>query len=293
MQRMLRRLLQLLWRLLMVKHYKLAFITGGSSGIGLAIAKQLISQGSDVCLLARHEDKLKTAKDELSQFKIDENQAIDTLQCDVTDFICLQSKLTNYVAEHGLPDLVINSAGVTYPGYFQDLDVEIFHWLMNINYYGTLHVLKVLVPGMIDRGSGTILNISSQAGFAGIFGYSGYSASKYAVRGFSDVIRSELKPHGIQVSVAFPPDTDTPQLAFEEPLKPYETRFIAGATKVKSADDVAGDILRAMNRGKYIIIPGFDGKFFYHLINFLGNITYLIIDILVNIAQKKKIKENK
>lgn len=277
----------------MAKHYQLAIITGGSSGIGLAMARQLVSEGTNVCLLARHEDKLEAAKTELSQHKIDENQAIDTLQCDVTDFACLKSKLTAFVTEHGLPDLVVNSAGVTYPGYFQDLDVEIFHWLMNINYYGTLHVLKVLVPGMIERGSGTILNISSQAGFAGVFGYSGYSASKYAVRGFSDVIRSELKPLGIQVSVAFPPDTETPQLAFEEPLKPYETRFIAGATKIKSAEDVASDILRPLKKGKYIIIPGIDGKLVYHVLGLIGNLVYPLIDLLVRIAQKKKAKEGK
>ena len=274
----------------MAKHYQLAMITGGSSGIGLAIAKQLVSEGTSVCLLARNEDKLEAARVELSQLKIDENQAIDILICDVTDYVCLKSKLTTFVAEHGQPDLVVNSAGVTYPGYFQELDVETFHWLMNINYYGTVHVLKILVPGMIERGSGTILNISSQAGFAGVFGYSGYSASKYAVRGFSDVIRSELKPLGIQVSVAFPPDTETPQLAFEEPLKPYETRFIAGATKIQSADAVAGDILRALNKGKYIIIPGFDGKLVYHVIGLIGNLLYPLMDLLVNIAQKKKAK---
>jgi 3-dehydrosphinganine reductase len=277
----------------MQKHYQLAIITGGSSGIGLAIARQLVSEGTSVCLLARHEDKLEAAKAELSQHKTDKNQAVDILQCDVTDFVCLKSKLAAYVDEHDLPDLVVNSAGVTYPGYFQELDVEIFHWLMNINYYGTLHVLKVLVPGMIERGSGTILNISSQAGFAGVFGYSGYSASKYAVRGFSDVIRSELKPLGIQVSVAFPPDTETPQLAFEEPLKPYETRFIAGATKIKSAEDVAGDILRPLKKGKYIIIPGFDGKFVYHVLGLIGNLVYPLVDLLVRIAQKKKAKEGK
>ncbi len=274
----------------MVRKYEHAIITGGSSGIGMAIARQLVSEGTSVCLLARHEDKLEAAKAELSQHKVNENQAIDILQCDVTDYVCLKTKLTDYVAEHGQPDLVVNSAGVTYPGYFQDLDVEIFHWLMNINYYGTLHVLKVLVPGLIERGSGTILNISSQAGFAGVFGYSGYSASKYAVRGFSDVIRSELKPLGIQVSVAFPPDTETPQLAFEEPLKPYETRFIAGATKIQSAEVVAADILRPLKKGKYIIIPGFDGKLIYHVLGLIGNLIYPVIDLLVNIAQKKKVK---
>jgi 3-dehydrosphinganine reductase len=180
---------------------------------------------------------------------------------------------------------------VTYPGYFQKLDVETFHWLMDINYYGTVHILKLLTPGMIERGAGTILNISSQAGFAGVFGYSGYSASKYAVRGFSDVIRSELKPLGIQVSVAFPPDTETPQLAFEEPLKPYETRFIAGTTKVQSADAVAEEILRKMDKGNYIIIPGFDGKLVYRALNLLGNLVYPLMDILVRTAQKKKAKQ--
>lgn len=275
----------------MVKQYQLALITGGSSGIGLALAKKLIQSGTDVCLLARDEAKLENAKSTLSPFLNSQNQQIYTLTCDVTDYALLEERLAQFVNEHGSPDLVINSAGVTYPGYFQELDVDIFHWLMDINYYGTVHILKLLTPGMIERGSGTILNISSQAGFAGVFGYSGYSASKYAVRGFSDVLRSELKPLGIQVSVAFPPDTETPQLAFEEPLKPYETRFIAGTTKVQSADAVAEEILRKMDKGKYIIIPGFDGKLVYRALNLLGNLVYPLMDMLVRTAQKKKAKQ--
>jgi 3-dehydrosphinganine reductase len=275
----------------MAKQYQLALITGGSSGIGLALAKKLVQSGTDVCLLARDEAKLANAKTALSTLKVTPDQQILTLSCDVTDYDLLQKRLTPFVEEHGSPDLVINSAGVTYPGYFQKLDVETFHWLMDINYYGTVHILKLLTPGMIERGAGTILNISSQAGFAGVFGYSGYSASKYAVRGFSDVIRSELKPLGIQVSVAFPPDTETPQLAFEEPLKPYETRFIAVTTKVQSADAVAEEILRKMDKGNYIIIPGFDGKLVYRALNLLGNLVYPLMDILVRTAQKKKAKQ--
>jgi 3-dehydrosphinganine reductase len=275
----------------MVKPYQLALITGGSSGIGLALAKKLVQSGTDICILARDAAKLENAKSELAQLRSAQNQQVYTLQADVTDYAVLEKSLSQFVSAHGWPDLVINSAGVTYPGYFQELDVDIFHWLMEINYYGTVHILKILTPGMIERGSGTILNISSQAGFVGVFGYSGYSASKYAVRGFSDVIRSELKPLGIQVSVAFPPDTETPQLAFEEPLKPYETRFIAGTTKVQTADAVADVILKAMGKGKYIIIPGSDGKLVYRALNLIGNLVYPLMDTMVRTAQKKKAKQ--
>ena len=275
----------------MVKPYQLALITGGSSGIGLALAKKLVQSGTDICILARDAAKLENAKSELAQLRSAQNQQVYTLQADVTDYAVLEKSLSQFVSAHGWPDLVINSAGVTYPGYFQELDVDIFHWLMEINYYGTVHILKILTPGMIERGSGTILNISSQAGFVGVFGYSGYSASKYAVRGFSDVIRSELKPLGIQVSVAFPPDTETPQLAFEEPLKPYETRFIAGTTKVQTADAVADVILKAMVKGKYIIIPGSDGKLVYRALNLIGNLVYPLMDTMVRTAQKKKAKQ--
>ncbi len=277
----------------MEKQYQLALITGGSSGIGLALAKELAQAGTNLCLLARDEAKLQQAKEAISSQKKQNDQWITTISCDITDYDSLQSALDKFIETQGLPDLVINSAGVTYPGYFQDLDVDIFHWLMDINYYGTLHVLKTVVPKMIDRGSGTLVNISSQAGFVGVFGYSGYGASKYAVRGLSDVLRAELKPLGIQVSVVFPPDTQTPQLEFEEPLKPIETKEIAGSSKALSAETVAQDILKNVKKGKYVIIPGFEGKAFYKLINLLGNLTYPVMDIMVRSAQRKKVKLQK
>lgn len=272
----------------MAEKYRLALITGGSSGIGLALAKELAQEGTDLCLLARDEVKLAEAKQEVQKMAARDNQIITTLSCDITEHEALAETLDTFVGENGLPDLVINSAGVTYPGYFQELDIDIFHWLMEVNYFGTLHVCKSLVSGMIERGSGTIVNISSQAGFIGVFGYSGYGASKYAVRGFSDVLRSEMKPLGIQVSIVFPPDTQTPQLDFEDPLKPMETRELAGNVKILSAETVAKAILKAVRKGHYVIIPGIGGKFFYHLTRLLGNLTYPVMDWMVREAQKKK-----
>ena len=272
----------------MKKQYQLALVTGGSSGIGLALAKALAKEGVNIGLLARDEARLAQAKEAVQALTVQPDQKVSALSVDITDYEALAAKLGAWQTENGLPDLVINSAGVTYPGYFEQLDVEIFHWLMDINYFGTLHVCKLLAPGMMEQGAGTIVNISSQAGFLGVFGYTGYCASKFAVRGFSDALRSELKPHGVQLSVVFPPDTQTPQLEFEDPLKPFETRELAGTVHAMSADAVAGEILKGVRKGKYVVIPGGGGKFFYRLTSILGNLTYPVIDMLVRQAQKKK-----
>ena len=266
----------------------LAIITGGSSGIGLALAKALSSEGYDLCLLARDVDKLKKAQEQVAAQASNGDQKVETISCDARDYEDLSEKLGKWMSQAGVPDLVINSAGVTFPGYFQDIDINTFHWLMDVNYFGTLHVIKILIPKMIERGSGKIVNISSQAGFAGVYGYSGYGASKYAVRGLTDVLRSEMKPRGIDFHIVFPPDTETPQLEFEKELKPPETKAIAGASSVLSPEQVADEILNAIKKGKYVVIPGFEGKFLYRLINLLGNLVYPIVDLMVRNAQKNK-----
>lgn len=267
---------------------KLALVTGGSSGIGFALAKKLVLEGSDVCLLARDFDKLQKAKQTLSDLSVRKDQHIHILSADVTHHESLAHTLSEWTSEFGIPDLLINSAGVVYPGYFQELEVETFHWQMEINYFGTLHVLKCIIPGMIQRGSGTVVNISSLAGFIGIFGYSGYGASKYAVRGLSDVLRAEMKPLGIQVSIVFPPDTETPQLEFDNEHKPIETKILASNSSVLTANQVASAILKGIRKGRYVIIPGLEGKFIYFLIRLFGNLTYPIMDILIRKGQKSK-----
>jgi 3-dehydrosphinganine reductase len=268
--------------------HKLALITGGSSGIGFALAKLLVADGSDVCLLARNYGKLQASQQTLSQQSVRKDQKIEVISADVTNYETLAHVLDEWTADFDVPDLVINSAGVTYPGYFQDLDVETFHWLMDVNYFGTLHVLKCLIPKMIARGSGTIVNISSQAGLIGIFGYSGYGASKYAIQGLSDVLRAEMKPLGIKVSVVYPPDTQTPQLEFEKDLKPPETKALSANSSVLSADHVARTILKGVKKGKYLIIPGFEGKLLFRLTQLLGSLTYPVMDLLIRQAQKSK-----
>ena len=144
---------------------------------------------------------------------------------------------------------------------------------------------------MIQRRSWHIVNISSIAGFLGLYGYSAYSASKFAVTGFSDILRSEMKPHGIRVSIAFPPDVDTPQLAYETSYQPLETQALAPLRSVMKPEAVAREILRGVARGKYLILPGFDSKLTYGLTRMLGSSLYPLLDILHAILIRRKMRE--
>jgi 3-dehydrosphinganine reductase len=266
---------------------KLTLVTGGSSGIGLATAIKLSSIGADVWLLARDKSHLETARVKVQAAALNSDQRFGVLSADVTDASEVKAVLSDFIHTTGVPDLLVNSAGVAHPGYFELLDVEIFDWMINVNYLGTVYVTKAVVPGMMQRGSGHIVNISSIAGFLGVFGYTAYGASKYAVRGFSDVLRAEMKPHGVHISIVYPPDTDTPQLAYEDQFKPPETKEISGSAHAMAADQVADAILKGVARGRYTILPGLEGKFYYRLSSLVGDLVYPVMDMMVSQAQKK------
>lgn len=265
---------------------KSALITGGSSGIGLALAKELAGFCAKVTLLARNPEKLQVSRAAIIQ---QHPQAqVGTISADVTDADALSELLENYVRVHGTPDILINSAGVARPGYVEEIPLDVFRWTMDIDYHGTVNTVKLLLPGMLERGSGHIINVSSLAGVLGVYGYTAYSGAKFAVKGFSDTLRAELKPRGIRVSVIFPPDTDTPQLRWENQFKPKETSSISGGTKPISAEFVARETLKAASKGKYAIVPGFEAKLTYFAATRLGNWVYPIMDLLVRKAIKNK-----
>jgi 3-dehydrosphinganine reductase len=267
---------------------KTALITGGSSGIGLAVSRALATRGAHVWLLARDEDKLDRALEDVNSARSSTNQHCGKISADVADPEQVQEALSRIIGTIGLPDLVINSAGVAHPGYVQELDLDVFRWMMSVNYFGTVHVTKAVLPGMIERGSGYLVNISSIAGFLGVFGYTAYGASKFALRGFSDALRAELKPHGIGLSIVFPPDTDTPQLEYENQHKPYETKAMAGNAGMLRPDEVAESIIGGIMRRRYLILPGFESKLLFYLSGLFGGLVYPIMDMVITRAQKKK-----
>ena len=157
---------------------------------------------------------------------------------------------------------------------------------MEVDYFGTVNVIKACLPSMLQRRSGHIVNISSVYGFLGGYGYSAYCASKFAVRGFSDSLRAELKALGINVSVVFPQNTATPQLEREVGLRSPAMNAL-DTTKVISAEDVAKAIVRGIERRQYVILCGAEAKFLFWLIHIAGTMIYRIMDWTVASAQKK------
>jgi 3-dehydrosphinganine reductase len=267
---------------------KCVLITGGSSGIGLALAKQLSALGAHICILARREGMLQQALVEIKAVRQNANQRFDAFSVDVADNALVNQVMRDFISLHGVPDIVVNSAGVVEPGLFQGLTPEAFKWNMDINFFGTVNVIRAVIPEMIKRGSGIIVNVSSMAGFLGTFGYTAYGASKYAVRGFSDALRAEMKPHGIQVHIVFPPDTDTPQLVYDNSNKPFVTKELSGAAKAMSAEAVSASIMKGITRREYIITPGFDASFYYFLSNLLGRLVYPLMDLMIGMAIRKQ-----
>jgi len=272
---------------------KWMFITGGSSGIGLALARIFVLEGANLALLARREDLLDSAKTELKSLSKGQNQQVITIPADVSDLNILLPLLESFEMQHGAPDYLFNCAGITYPGKFHTLSYETIHDLMDINFLGTAYVTRALIGGMLKRGSGHIVNISSMAGVIGTFGYSAYGASKYAIRGFSDVLRAEYKLRGIKVSVVYPADTETPQLEFEKELKPAITRELSDTAGVMKADEVARIIWRDVQRNRYTILPGFNSWALYTLVSVLGDLAYPVMDFMINQAIRTIIKRRK
>jgi 3-dehydrosphinganine reductase len=270
-------------------HNQHAIITGGSSGIGRATARLLTQRGAHVSIIARRQELLDETLAELEALRGNPTQQrLRSYSADVTDWEQTQQAIATLTADGHPPDILINAAGYAHPGYFEELPLDIFHYSMDEDFFGTLYPIKAALPMMMERRSGHIVNFSSVAGFLGVFGYTAYSAAKFAVRGFSDVLRQELKPYGIHVSVIFPPDTDTPQLHYENQFKPLETRRIAGAARALTADQVAQALVRGIERRQVYILPSFDTKLYFLLSNGFGGLFRWYFDRVVAKARQER-----
>jgi len=267
---------------------KCAIVTGGSSGIGKGIAKIFARRGANVFLVARREDVLKTALDEVRREATGPSQRFGYFSADVAGLDAVKEAVQKAESECGRIAILVNSAGVSNTGYVQELSISSIENAMRVNYLGSVYMIKQVLERMMERREGWIMNVSSLGGLKGVYGYSGYSASKFAVIGFSEALRSELRPYGITVSVLCPPDVDTPMLKESSGRKPPETQKISEGAKLMQADDVARIAVRGMERGKFIIIPNLVGKLFYIVNRLVPSLIDKYLDGVVDKVRKQR-----
>lgn len=234
-------------------------ITGGSSGIGLALAEQCLDRGAAVSIVARDPERLEVARAGLAVGAAGRGGSgpvgvrVASASADVTDPAALRTAIDVLVAAHGPVDVLVTSAGYARPGQFLDLDDAVFRDQMEVDYFGTLHAVRAVVPSMVERRRGHLVLVASTVAFVGIYGYSAYAPAKHAVRGLAETLRPELKSHGIVVACAYPPDTATPGFDRENEHKPETTKRIAGSIKPRSAAAVAAAMVKGIERDRRVI----------------------------------------
>jgi dehydrogenase/reductase SDR family member 7B len=178
---------------------KVVIITGGSSGIGLALAEQFGKAGSKILITGRNLTELNKAVTELQAKGI----LVSGFQADVSREEDNKAMADEAVRLYGTIDILINNAGISMRALFSEVDLEVVKKVMDINFYGVLYTTKYCLPE-ITKNKGSVVGISSIAGFRGLPGRTGYSASKFALNGFLEVLRTELLKTGVHVLTACP-----------------------------------------------------------------------------------------
>ncbi len=263
-----------------------AFITGGSSGIGLAIAREFARHGTHVAIFSRNADARERAV-AILKASARSGANIRSYALDVSDRDQTRSAFAQAVADLGVARYVVTSAGVAYPGYFDEITDEEFDETWRVNVVGTWNAVRAVVPFMKTAG-GHILTVSSVAGFVGPFGYTAYSASKFAVIGMSEALRAELKRYRIRVSVLCPPDTDTPQLAQETLRKPKETAALSKHARIATPEAVARAAIAGMKRNRFLILPGRSVRFVHAMQRFFPAVVRFVSDREVTAVQQEE-----
>ncbi|MEM1000945.1 MAG: SDR family oxidoreductase [Bacteroidota bacterium] len=235
---------------------KVVIITGASSGIGAALAEAYVAHGAKVMLAARRADKLK----EMAQKLQDKGGEAHWWVTDVADRTACEAMVAATVEHFGQIDVLINNAGISMRALATGLDASVIEKVVRVNFFGTVYCTQAALPHLI-LSKGSIIGVSSIAGFRGLPGRTGYSASKFAMHGYLESLRTELLKTGVHVLVACPGFTASNirkaalvsdgSAQGDTPLK---------EDQLMMAEEVAGRIYRAQVRRKRTLVLTRQGK---------------------------------
>ncbi|MGH7771157.1 MAG: SDR family NAD(P)-dependent oxidoreductase [Candidatus Binatia bacterium] len=226
---------------------QVVLITGVSSGIGQRLAIDLASRGSTVVGCGRFQQRLQETLSEMRRTSPSSSVHV----CDVSNHGQVKGMVQKVLSEFGKIDILINNAGFGSYQSFVDLPLDTIERMMRTNFLGAVYCIKEVLPSMVERGSGHIVNISSVAGKIGTPNMASYCATKFALIGLSESLYYELRPLGINVSAICPGPVRTKFRLLFDDLAPGAPRFL-----VLDVGDVSRAVIRAIERKKFeVIIP--------------------------------------
>jgi short-subunit dehydrogenase len=229
-------------------------VTGGTDGIGKALVDALLKDGAKVATCSRNHDKLYTLQAEYP------SSPLHTMVADVSNENDCRRFMETTIKVFGGIDILINNAGISMRALLKESDTEVIKKVMDINFYGTVYCTKYALDSIIER-KGTIVGVSSIAGYRGLPGRSGYSASKFAVQGWLEAIKTELMADGVHVMWVCPGFTTSNirnAALNKEGSSHGETPM--DESKMMSAEECAGHILKAIRKKKRTLVLTFTGK---------------------------------
>src|SRR5664279_806552 len=250
---------------------KVVVVTCGTEGIGRAMIALLIEAGAKVATCGRQHDKLYGLQLEYSQFML------HTMACDVSHEEECKRFIQSTVETFGTIDILINNAGISMRSLFDDADTEVIRRMMDVNFMGVVYCTKAALPFIIER-KGIIVGISSVAGYRGLPGRSGYSASKFALQGWLESLRTELLELGVHVMWVSPGFTASN--IRHAALNSVGESLGAGVldeSKLMPAETCAKYILNAIEKRKRVLVLTFTGKLTVFLNKFFPSLTDKLI----------------
>lgn len=234
---------------------KVVIITGASSGIGKALAERYASEGWDLVLGARRIERLQELKSRLK------NVEVLPVKTDVTQEVDCKYLIDSAIRKFGKIDVLINNAGISMRASVEDVETDVLRKLMEVNFWGTVYCTRFALPYLLAQ-KGSLVGVISVGGYIGLPGRTGYSASKFAVRGFLDTVRIEYLKAGLHVLVAAPGFTASEiRLTALTSDGNQQGETPRNENRMMSAEDCAKIIFRSVKRRKRkIIITFWDGK---------------------------------
>ncbi len=248
-------------------------VTGGSEGIGLAVAEEAVQAGADVEIWARREDKLAEAVVRLNALRAG---GATYQRVDVSEPSQVRAAAERYLS-NGAPDRLFHCAGFAIAAFVDQVKDDDITRLFAVNAAGPVHVARAFAPAMAARGRGAIVLTASDLGYVGLFGWSVYSATKHAVVGFASSLRNELAPFGVSVQALCPPATQTPGFDRENETKPASVRKAEAAGGIMSATAVARYAWTRCGRGRFHLIPNRTSRILFALSRLSTGLAQLLV----------------